>query len=101
MVLEVGNVEPRGINVERVRVLHDELAHPQQARLGTRLVAELGLNLIPDLRQLLVAAQLLARDVGHDFFVGHAQTKVGALAILEAKHVLAHHRPAPALFGNS
>src|SRR5208282_5786857 len=32
-----------------------------------------------------------------DFFVGHAQTEVGALAILEAKHVFAHHSPAPAL----
>src|SRR5208283_5216329 len=85
---------------ERIRVFHDELTHPQQARLGARLVAELGLNLIPDLRQLLLAAQLLARDVGHDFFMSHAQTKIGALAILEAKHVFAHRRPASARLPN-
>src|SRR5271157_5744687 len=100
VILEVRNVKPGRINVERVGVLHDELTHAQQARLGARLVAKFGLNLIPDLRQLLVAAQFLARDVGHDFLMGHAQTKVGALAILEAKHVVAHRRPAPALFPN-
>ena len=30
--------------------------------LGPRLIAKLGLDLIPDLRQLLVAAQFAARD---------------------------------------
>ena len=85
VMLGVGSVESGSIDVERVRILHDELPHPQQPRLGTRLVAKLSLNLIPDLRQLLVAAQLLARDIGHDFFVGKAQAKIGALAVLEAK----------------
>ena len=89
----VGNVEPGRIDVERVRVLHHELPHPQQPRLRTRLIAKLGLDLVPDLRQLFVAAQLLARDVGHDFFVRHAEAQVGALAVFQAKHVVAHHRP--------
>ena len=97
VVLEIRDVEPGGVHVERVRVLHDELAHAQQARLGTGLVAELGLNLIPDLGKLLVAAQFLAGDRGHDLFMGHAQAKFGALAVFQAKHVVAHHRPAPAL----
>ena len=43
---------------------------------------------------MLVAAQLLARNVGHDLFVGHAQAEVRALAILQAEHVVAHHVPA-------
>ncbi len=50
--------------------------------LGARLVAELGLDLIPDLRELLVAAKLLAGDVGHDLLVGHGEAELGALAIL-------------------
>ena len=54
---------------------------------GARLVAEFGLNLIPDLRQLFVAAQLAAGDHCHDFFVRHAQTHLRALAVLEAKHI--------------
>ena len=64
--------------------------------LGRGLIAEFGLNLVPDLRQLLVAAQLLAGDLGHDLFMGHAQTEVGALAVFQPEHVVAHHRPAPA-----
>ncbi len=89
-------VQPGAVDVERVGVLHGELAHPQQAALGARLVAELGLNLVPDLGKLFVAAQFLARNVGHDLFVGHAQAEVGALAVLEAEHVVAHHAPASA-----
>ena len=99
-MLLIRNIESRRIDVKRVRVFHDELAHAQQSRLRTRFVAELRLNLIPNLRQLLVAAQFLARDVGHDLFVGHAETEIRAFAILEAKHVLAHHAPAPACLPN-
>ena len=90
-------VEARLVDVKGVAVLHDELAHAQQARLGPRLVAELGLNLVPDLRQLLVAAQFAARDRGHDLFVRHAQAQVRALAVFQAEHVFAHGRPAAAL----
>ncbi len=43
--------------------------------LGPRLVAKLGLDLVPDLRQLLVAAQLAAGDGGHHLFVRHAQAQ--------------------------
>ena len=85
------------VDVEGIAVLHGELAHAQQAGLGPRLVAELGLNLVPDLRQLLVAAQFAAGDGGHDLFVRHAQAEIGALAVLEAEHVVAHARPAAAL----
>ncbi len=98
IVLLIGNIEASGINVKGIRILHDELAHAQQPRSGARLVAELGLNLVPGLRQLPVAAQLVARNIGHDFFVGHAQTEIGALAVFEAKHVVAHDRPASAGF---
>src|SRR5207302_9249327 len=62
------------------------------------LVAELGLDLVPGLRQLAVAAQLGARDDGEDLLVRHGEAQVRSLAILEAEHVLAHHRPAAALF---
>ena len=63
---------------------------------GPRLVAKFRLDLIPDLRQLLVAAQFFPGDLRHDLFVGHAQAQVGALAIFQAKHVVAHPGPAAA-----
>ena len=70
-VFLIGHIQTRGIDIERVRVLHDELPHPQQTGLGPRFVAKFGLNLIPDLRQLLVAAQFLAGDFRHVLFVRH------------------------------
>ncbi len=47
--------------------------------------------------KLLVAAQLVAGDVGHDLFMGHAEAQVGALAVLQAEHVVAHQGPAAGL----
>jgi hypothetical protein len=90
-------VEAGFVDVEGVSVLHGELADAQQAGFGAGLVAELGLDLVPDLRKLLVAAQLAARDGGHDLFVGHAEAEIGALAVLEAKHGVAHDGPAAGL----
>ena len=81
MVLLIRNIQPGGIQIERVRVLHDELPHSQQPRFRPRLIAEFRLYLIPDLRQLLIAAQLFTRDIGHHFFVCKAQAQVGALAV--------------------
>jgi hypothetical protein len=92
-----GVVEPGRVHVERVGVLHDELAEAHQPRLRPLLVAELGLHLIPDLRQLLVGANLVARDGGEDFLVRHAEAHVRAPPILEAEHRLAHHGPAARL----
>src|SRR5207249_5931740 len=43
----VRDVKPGVVDVKRVRILHDELPHPQQSRLRTWFVAKLGLNLIP------------------------------------------------------
>ena len=73
LVLGVAGVQARLVDVERVGVLHQELAHTQQARLGARLVAKLGLDLVPDLRELFVAAQLVCGDLGHDLLVSHGE----------------------------
>src|SRR2546423_1227996 len=54
-------IQPFPINVERVSVLHDEGAQAHQARLWPRLVAKLDLNLIPNLRQLLVRTDFITR----------------------------------------
>ncbi len=40
-----------------------------KAGFGPQFVAELGLDLIPDLRELFVAAQFAAGDRGDDLFV--------------------------------
>ena len=56
IVLVVADIQTGRIQIEGIAILHDELAHPQQPRPGPRFVAELGLNLVPDLGQLLVTA---------------------------------------------
>jgi hypothetical protein len=94
LVVQVeGAVQPRLVQVEAVGVLHGELPHPQQAGLGAGLVAELGLDLVPDLRQLAVGAQL-QRQQREDLLVGHAEREVGAPAVAQPEHLLAHGRPA-------
>ena len=84
-------------HVEAVRVLHDELARAQDAALGPRLVALLGLEVVPELRELLVAVDLPRRQPGDDLFVRHGERHVGALAVLEAEHLVADGVPAAAL----
>src|SRR6185437_3883023 len=49
VVFSVRDIQSGGVDVEGVRVLHDELANAQQSRFRTRFVPKLGLDLIPDL----------------------------------------------------
>ncbi len=53
-VLLEADVEPGSVDVERVGVLHRELADTEEARFGPRLVPVLGVHLIPDLGQIAV-----------------------------------------------
>ena len=86
-VLLVAHLEPLGIAVERVRVLHDELARPQDAGARAGLVALLGLEVVEDLRQVAVGAHDL-RDVHrHDLLVRHGQHHGRAAAVLELEEL--------------
>src|SRR5207249_10984944 len=58
LVCAEARLEALLVAVERIRVLHDELADPDQAAPRARLVAVLGLEVVPGLRQLPVALQL-------------------------------------------
>src|SRR5438876_11624523 len=93
-VLVVTNIETGFIEIERVRVLHHKLPHSQQSGAGPRFVAELALDLVPHLRQLFVAAQLVAGDGSYYFFVAHAEAHIPAPAVLEARYVAPHSLPA-------
>jgi hypothetical protein len=89
-VLLIRNIETGGIDVEGVGVLHHELPHAQQAGLWPRLIAKFRLNLIPDLRQLLVAAQLFAGDLGHNLFMCEPEAEIAAFAVFQAEKIFAH-----------
>ena len=84
LVRAEADLEPGLVAVERVRVLHDELADAEQAAARARLVAILGLEVVPGLRQLLVALELL-RVEGERLLVGQRQDELPADAILDVE----------------
>ena len=96
-MLLVALVEPRPVAVERVRVLHHELAHADEPAARARLVAELRLEVVDDHRQLAIAADEVAGELGDDLLVGHRDDRVAARAVLEPDHLVADLVVAPAL----
>ena len=54
-------------------------------KTGSYLVAKLGLYLIKVNRQLLIAADLAAGQIGNDFFVGRADTELPVMTVMKAK----------------
>ena len=77
-------VEPGPVGVERVRVLHDELAEAQEPAARTRLVPVLGREVVPDLRQLLVGLDL-AREERHRLLVRPREHERPAAAVLQVE----------------
>ena len=74
---------------EGIGVLHDELAAAHETEAGAPLVAELVLNLIERDGQLLVAAKLVADEVGEGLLVGGAEDEVALVAVLQAHELRA------------
>ena len=76
------------IQVEAVAVLHQELAPAHDAEAGPHLVPELPLNLIGDLRQLLVAADRLPVEIGDHLLVRRSVEQVALMPVPDAQHFL-------------
>jgi hypothetical protein len=79
-----GDIETGRVDVERIGVLHREFTDSQHAPSGSRLIPELGLNLVPNLGQVPVGANFSCQ-LGEDLFVSHSQYVVGPLAIDQAE----------------
>ena len=84
----VGRVQARGVAVEAVCVLHDELAGPQHAGAGTRLVAFLDLEVVEDQRQVAVGLDGRGDVTGDDLLMGHGQHHVGPAPVLELEQLV-------------
>ena len=85
------------VAIEGVSILHRELAAAHQAEARPPLVAELGLDVIEVDRQLLVALDLLAEDVGNHLLGGGLDDEVPLVAVLQARQFRPHLEPAPGL----
>ena len=90
----VGRLQRVLAGVEGVGILHDELAATHQAEARTDLVTELGLDLVHVDRQLLVAVQLIACQIGNHFLVRRADAEVAVMTILQAQQLGAVLLPA-------
>src|SRR5205823_4617177 len=85
------------VHVERVRVLHEELAPPHEAEARPDLVPELHLDLIEVLRQITVGADFSPYQIRHHLLVGRAEAEVAVVAVLEPQEFASVLLPAPAL----
>jgi hypothetical protein len=78
-VLLVAGLQPGIVDVEAVAVLHRELAPAQQAGAGAGFVAVLGLDLVDDQRQVLVAAVQVLHEQGEHLLVGGGEQEIAPL----------------------
>ena len=85
--LVVGPFRAFEVEVEGIRVLHQELAPAHDAEAGPDLVAELPLDVVEQLGQVPVAAHRGAEDVGDLLLVGGAVQHVALVAVLDAQHL--------------
>ena len=72
------------VQVEGVSILHNEFARTHHPKARANLITELGLDLVKINRQLLVAGNLFAHQIGNDFFMGRAHAVVTLVAIFQA-----------------
>src|SRR5439155_11034296 len=72
----VRTVEGGLVRIEGVRVLHHELARAEDTGTWARFVPLLRLDLVPDLREVAVRANLARREPRDDFLVRHAEAHV-------------------------
>jgi len=77
----IAGIQSGLIEIERIGVLHDELTGAHDTESGPDFIAKLGLYLVEIDRQLLVAAQFPARNIGDDLLVGGAEAVIAAVSI--------------------
>src|SRR5207245_9215591 len=73
------------LDVEAIRTLHHDLADTEKPRARSRLVATFRLEVIDDLRHLLVALDLLHRMEMHELLVRVAHHELAAVVVLRAE----------------
>ena len=77
------------VEVERIGVLHQELARAHHAEARPHLVAELPLDVVEIERQVLVGADGRAKDFGDHLLVRRPIEHVALVPVADAQHLLA------------
>ena len=81
----IGFIQGFRVQMERVGILHDELAGAHHAKPRPALIAELGLDLVEVGRQLFVAFQFVPDQIGDNFFMSRAEAEIAAMAVVQAQ----------------
>ena len=76
-------------SVEAVGVFHDEFLGAHETEARANFIAELGLDLIKNLRQLAVGTDLAGDQSGNDFFVGGAEQPFAFGAVVQPEQHVA------------
>jgi hypothetical protein len=80
---------PGKVQVERIGILHEKFATTHQAEPGPHLVAEFPLDVVKVKRQVLVRADVTAKDRSDHLLVGGPIQHVALMPIPDAQHLLA------------
>ena len=90
----VADIKSGIIEVERIRVLHDELSAAQDARPRAGLISVLDLNLVEHDGQVFVGRVHVFHHVGKHFLVRRPEQVVATASIFQPKKCVTVFRPA-------
>ncbi len=94
--LVVGPARGRLIEVEGISVLHQELAPAHDAEARTLLVPELPLDVIENLGQVAIRANIGPKNLRDHVLIGRPVEQLALMPILDAQHFRAIGIVAPA-----
>ena len=98
MHLVVGLLQAFFAGVEGIGVFHNEFTRAHHAETRTGFITEFGLNLVQVQRQLTVAADVVAGQVGNHFFMGRANAEITVVAVFYAQQFATVLEPAAGFF---
>ena len=90
----IGRLKRGIVGMEGISVFHDELARAHHAEARAHFVAEFGLDVVKVFRQLFVAVDFFAHDVGDDFLAGRAHAEIAVVAVFQAQQFFTVKFPA-------
>ena len=90
----IGRLKRGVVGMEGISVFHDELARAHHTETRAHFVAEFGLDMVKVFRQLFVAVDFFAYDVGNNFFTGWTHAEIAVMTVFQAQQFFTIKLPA-------
>ena len=68
-----------------IGIFHNKFSRTHHPKAGSDFVTKFGLHLIQSDRQLFIAVNFVANEIGYDFFVGGAEAEAVVMTIVDTK----------------